>query len=60
MTYYSQAASILSQYQHVNSFDGIREDCEQTVKLLVQALKEDLGKPEVTVPQVCSSYDSNS
>ena len=50
--YYSQAAAILSQYEHVNSFDGIRDDCENTVKLLIQALKDTLSNPEITAAQV--------
>ena len=50
--YYSQAAAILSQYEHVNSFDGIRDDCENTVKLLIDALRDTLGNPEITAAQV--------
>ncbi|KAL5254697.1 hypothetical protein ACHWQZ_G014210 [Mnemiopsis leidyi] len=55
--YYSQAAAILSQYEHVNSFDGIRDDCENTVKLLIQALKETLSNPEITAAQVVETTD---
>lgn len=38
--YYSKARSILHQYQHMPSFQGIQDDCQKIMADLAQKLRE--------------------
>ena len=47
--YYTKANTLLDQYQHVQSFAGIRRDCEKIIRDLSRTLQARLHEPQVGV-----------
>ena len=47
--YYTKASTLLDQYQHVQSFAGIRRDCEKIIRDLSRTLQERLHEPQVGI-----------
>lgn len=44
--YYTKASHLLEQYQHIQSFEGIRQDCEKIMKDLSRILQSRLDESE--------------
>ena len=44
--YYTKASHLLEQYHHIQSFEGIRRDCERIMKDLSRILQSRLDESE--------------
>ena len=47
--YYTKASKLLDQYQHLQSFAGIRRDCEKIIRDLSKTLQARLHEPQVGI-----------
>ena len=54
--YYTKASHLLEQYQHIQSFEGIRQDCEKIMKDLSRILQSRLDESEHRVSGRCCDH----
>lgn len=55
--YYSKAKRILQRYQHMTSFQGISQDCNQIIQNLCQILRQQFKEKESTPKQLAECVD---
>ncbi|XP_022337186.2 vacuolar protein sorting-associated protein 51 homolog [Crassostrea virginica] len=55
--YYSKAKRILQRYQHMTSFQGISQDCNQIIQHLCQILRQQFKEKESTPKQLAECVD---
>ncbi|XP_033633554.1 vacuolar protein sorting-associated protein 51 homolog [Asterias rubens] len=55
--YYVKARAVLLQYQHMSSFHGIQQDCNEIVNELRTKLREQFGNRESSAQQLAESVD---
>lgn len=57
VTYYSRTRSVLSRYQHMESFSGIQKDCIEIMDKIIVRLKEVFHNKESTAQQLAQCVE---
>lgn len=57
VTYYSRTRSVLSRYQHMESFSGIQKDCIEIMDKIIVRLKEVFHNKESTTQQLAQCVE---